>query len=265
MARPATIRTILDRLGSAGLEPLYEPLPPADPIDWPTLPRGVGPRWGGLPTGRLERKRRQLEALLAVIQPLARRPSHVVDFGSSSGHVGLPLAYLLPQCQVTLLDMKPVPLEIARRRVCEAALQNVRTVCGAASDCAEHFDLGVGLHVCGDGTDHVLEQCLRHRAAYVLCPCDLGELQRSPLSYPRSERFAGVIGREDFNRLARAADWTNWNFEDEKGKLAREVSGWLALDRNLLARQHGYRTRLFSIDPAHAGLKSVILAGEPCG
>jgi len=257
-----TIRGIIKQLTEAGLLLQYDNLQVLPQVNWDLLPEGVGPRWGGLPSGRLERKRRQLETLVTIAQQLSKEGDRIVDFGSSSGHVGLPLACLLPHCSVTLLDMKPIPLDIARKRIETARLNNVKILCGNISEFTDQFDIGIGLHVCGDATDQAIDQCIANQASYVFCPCDLGEIQRSSLPYPRSKRFADVIDRTDFNRLARAGDWTSWDFEDEKCRIGWEVSGWLALDRNLFAEEHGYRTSLLKISPAEAGLKSVVLTGQ---
>ena len=55
----------------------------------------------------------------------------IVDFGSGTGALSLPLAWRYPHCTFVLVDMKPTSLELARERADEAGLANVRTVEGA--------------------------------------------------------------------------------------------------------------------------------------
>lgn len=52
------------------------------------------------------------------------------------------------------------------------------------------FSVGVSLHACGSATDMVLHQCLASSAAFVICPCCYGSIQRTHLlSYPQSQMY----------------------------------------------------------------------------
>jgi len=46
----------------------------------------------------------------------SKRRMKIVDFGGGSGHLALPLALLLPQCEVVIVDLKASSLELAHRR-----------------------------------------------------------------------------------------------------------------------------------------------------
>ena len=54
---------------------------------------------------------------------------HVVDFGSGSGNLVLPLAYLFPSCTFTAVDVKPAALQLVRQRAKAAELRNVVAMC----------------------------------------------------------------------------------------------------------------------------------------
>jgi len=54
----------------------------------------------------------------------------LVDFCGGSGHVGLPLAALLPECKVIVADINLESLEIVKKRAAAAGLSNVDTWAG---------------------------------------------------------------------------------------------------------------------------------------
>jgi len=102
---------------SKGFEPSYSQLPApreGQALDWAALPASVDPaatsgRGGQIPAKRAERKRWQVESLWRAaswLLPNTHSPSDpekqpvLVDFCGGSGHVGLPLAALLPGCRV---------------------------------------------------------------------------------------------------------------------------------------------------------------------
>ena len=63
------------------------------------------------------------------------------------------------------------------------------------------FDIGIAFHACGSASDFAQLQCMRARAAYVMCPCCIGKLKFTlrdppPLpaangASPAAERVAG--------------------------------------------------------------------------
>ena len=185
-------------------------------LPWGLLDPKVDPTGAGVPQTRAWRKRWQIEAMFGPIQllvppkppkaeevawtppsapaaapasasapeappaaaPPARRP-HLVDFAGGCGPVGIPLAALLPWCDVTIIDLKQRSLDIANQRAESAGLKNVRTHLGDIAAFDEPFDVGVALHACGAATDLVLDACIRARARFVVCPCCTGKVAES--------------------------------------------------------------------------------------
>ena len=80
-------------------------------IDWNSLPELVHPLGGQLPPDRLDRKCEQLENLALAVKSMARSGQVIVDFCSGGGHLGIVLAYLLPDVVVYLVENKQVCLE----------------------------------------------------------------------------------------------------------------------------------------------------------
>jgi len=74
----------------------------------------------------------QVESFLAVLRAsgVLRPGARIVDLGSGSGNLALPLAYLLPECEVVAVDMKATAIELLNERIASAALTNIRAVCG---------------------------------------------------------------------------------------------------------------------------------------
>ena len=101
-------------------------------IDWAVLPPLVSPLEGGkLPPKRAIKKCQQLENLaLSVMHLVASRSTtgaiKIVDFCSGGGHLGILLAYLLPQSIIYLVENKPESLERAINRVQQLQLKNCR-------------------------------------------------------------------------------------------------------------------------------------------
>lgn len=69
-----------------------------------------------------------------------------MDFCSGSGHLGILIACLLPDCKIILLENKEESLKIARERVRKMALRNVH-FCQCNLDYFRgHFDIGINLN-----------------------------------------------------------------------------------------------------------------------
>lgn len=61
-------------------------------------------------------------------------PLHVVEFGSGSGNLILPLAHLFPTFSFTAVDMKPSAVLLLQQRVDQAGLRNVTAQLGRIED-----------------------------------------------------------------------------------------------------------------------------------
>ena len=113
-----------------------------------------------------------------------------VDFCSGGGHLGILLAYLLPDATIFLVENKEQSLKRAIKRVQSLQMTNCRFYQGNMDYFKGHFDIGVSLHACGVATDLVLQACIRAQASFVSCPCCYGSVQANHmLSYPRSQVF----------------------------------------------------------------------------
>lgn len=75
--------------------------------------------------------------------------------------------------------MRSASIRLAQSRIHQAGLTNVRVVEGLVQDYQEPFDLAIALHACGEATDLVQDLCLFHGAAFVLCPCCVGEYNKT--------------------------------------------------------------------------------------
>jgi hypothetical protein len=294
------VADLLHRLEKAGLDPKPEPFTAVRDIDWEALPPTVDSRTL-LQGRRLQQKRDQVANLLALVRdfpatqasltaplpaltpalsqgergrpPRASPDGHpgavrvrlvAADFGAGSGHLSLPLAYLHPGVTVWLIDVNGYALDLARQRAEAAGLANVRFFAGPVAEFAEPFHLGFALHACGPASDEAQERCLEHGATYVICPCDLGQLQHSPHPYPRSARFRKNLTRDEYDALASAADWTNSDDPSRREQGARAMA-YVNLDRNLAAEEVGYETLLLLGYPLQSTPKNQVLYGSRPG
>lgn len=104
-------------------------------------------------------------------------PLHIVDFGSGSGNLCLPLARLLPHCRFTAVDMNAHSVLLLQQRARLGGLSNVSALVGRIEDFDKPFDVAVALHACGVATDYALHKAQACRAAYIVCPCCIGKLK----------------------------------------------------------------------------------------
>ena len=58
----------------------------------------------------------------------------IVDFGSGSGNLILPLAHMFPACDFVAVDMKTEAIELLRARAADAGLGNVSAEVGRIED-----------------------------------------------------------------------------------------------------------------------------------
>ncbi|CAN8208994.1 unnamed protein product [Coccothraustes coccothraustes] len=135
---------------------------------------------------RALRKQQQLNNLVAAVTKLAKPGDLIVDFCSGGGHVGIVLAYMMPSCQVVLIENKELSLIRAKDRSDELGLNNIWFIQANLDYFNGTFNIGVALHACGVATDMVIEHCLRARAAFVISPCCYGFIQNTlKFKYPR--------------------------------------------------------------------------------
>lgn len=217
--------------------------------------------------GRSIRKRVQLVALLRIITPiiLSRQRSKeksnsssiisVVDFCAGCGHLGLLIAAVFPSVSVTLVDVKPIALQIAAKRAEAGGLTNVQTVQSTVLALPESIecDVAVALHACGDASDDVLQMAVKRRAALIVAPCCVGSLATPGLSShlgksgkqhqqgnisdeeskspsddtitPKGKMLSEMVTLNEFALLARAADF---------GELATGNDQWRGIAKMIL-------------------------------
>lgn len=80
---------------------------------------------GELPEKRLENKKSQLKSLAVEVLKLARPADIIVDFCSGTGHLGLLIAKMLPNCSVIILENKEESVSRARTKAAKLQLDNV--------------------------------------------------------------------------------------------------------------------------------------------
>jgi hypothetical protein len=168
---------------------------------WARVPSGLDPSDGELDAGRSARKRQQLGSMIAYVLPLVRAGDVIVDFGAGSGHLGLLLAWLRPDCHVVLVERKEYSAIYGRRRISAMQLTNCEFFCGGIEEFAEltvvagepagpssasaaggppaamatrhggRVDVGVAMHACGLLTDLSIDLCVQRGARFAFCPC----------------------------------------------------------------------------------------------
>jgi hypothetical protein len=188
---------------------------------------------------RAWRKEVQLANLIECVLPLlpdgclTPNPTNkehvkIVDFAGGTGHLAVPLALLLPHCEIVCVDLKKWSLDLLHRRIdgcldgpvarnshvhvenearATKSLPNLFTYYGSIQSYPDSFDIGISLHACGEASDWVLRKCLQKNASFVLCSCCCGKLSRDSanpytfhstggnenmIRYPQSKMFASL-------------------------------------------------------------------------
>lgn len=169
-------------------------------LSWSLLPAFLQPA-SFMPAARAARKEAQLANMIDAMrcalahmglltpppaveagdEPPRRRPL-LVDFCAGSGHLAFPAAWLLPHCDVALLERNDAAIARAHQRLasmaaCGAPLPNLRIIHSGLQEFDEPFDVGMGVHACGWLSDVIQLKCFEHRAAFVLAPCCVGKLK----------------------------------------------------------------------------------------
>ncbi|XP_022688008.1 glutathione S-transferase C-terminal domain-containing protein-like isoform X2 [Varroa jacobsoni] len=233
-------------------------------LPWDELPEEVRPESGGLPEKRIQRKREQISNVVNAVISLIDNGSSltIVDFCSGGGHVAIAVAYLLPNCQIVLVENKYESLHRARARAKTLGLNNVRFCqCNLDRFCG-HFDVGVSLHACGEATDLAMDKCLQSGASFVSVPCCYGGISRA---FPLHETLTNAlktIQPKDIGDAAVVQEFPNQGPDDtsmykllchfadrnecEEGALCMSI---IDSDRTRYITSHGYETQLTNILP----------------
>lgn len=256
---------ILDSLKEARIVPDLKPNPAesALPLPWDQFPDEVHPVGGGLPTSRVARKCQQIENLVVLALRQSFDGCTVVDFCSGGGHVGIVLAYLLPDSRVVMIENKEESMQRARRRVQSLGLKNVTLYQCNMDYFQGDFDLGVSLHACGVATDVVLHKCMDRGAAFVSCPCCYGAMKSAAgISYPLSRTFRDTgISKDDYLLLCHYADRT-----ERDTPTCQQGHYCMALvdqDRAMKAAECGYEVVVTRMVPHDCSPKGLVLVGKP--
>ena len=218
------------------------------PPEWPfnILPLDAGCRIdpGKLPGIRAVKKEYQVKSLIQCVLAMiplsafgALKPSNekkirIVDFAGGSGHLALPLAVLLPKCDIVIVDLKGASLTLAHKKAENLAtpssrnveveteltekksaneilppvdaspfkdvtyhanklmqsrhLPNLYTFHGSITKYIQQycdFDIGIGLHACGEASDVILRACGSADANFIVSPCCVGTLSKTKNRY----------------------------------------------------------------------------------
>ncbi|KAG8593028.1 hypothetical protein GDO81_000707 [Engystomops pustulosus] len=258
-------RPTMTKLKDHGVEADFSPHPcPTQTIDWGSLPAAVSPAEGKMSSDRALRKQQQLNNLLSVVSNMAKPGNTIVDFCSGGGHVGIVLAYLLPSCQIILIENKEESLMRARDRSNGLGLTNIWFVQANLDYFTGNFNIGVALHACGVATDMVIEQCIIARAAFVVCPCCYGFIQNTfKTTFPQSCRFQNILSYKEHMVLCRFADQTAVQLPPERRLIGKNCMGLVDLDRAWASEQRGYKAQVISMEPESCSPKNNMIVGCP--
>ncbi|TRZ14827.1 hypothetical protein HGM15179_012269 [Zosterops borbonicus] len=258
-------RPTMTKLMENGIEAKFSPHPcPNWTLDWTSLPSAVSPGEGKMSRDRALRKQQQLNNLVAAVTKLAKPGDLIVDFCSGGGHVGIVLAYMMPSCQVILIENKELSLIRAKDRSDELGLNNIWFIQANLDYFNGTFNIGVALHACGVATDMVIEHCLRARAAFVISPCCYGFIQNTvKFKYPRSHQFKEILSYKEHMILCRFADQTAVQLPPERRLIGKQCMGLVDLDRAWAAEEHNYSVQVISMEPESCSPKNNMFVGIP--
>lgn len=258
-------RPTMTKLMESGIEAKFSPHPcPNWTIDWSNLPSAVSPGEGKMSSDRALRKQQQLNNLVAAVTKLAKPGDVIVDFCSGGGHVGIVLAYMLPSCQVVLIENKELSLIRAKDRSDELGLNNISFIQANLDYFNGTFNIGVALHACGVATDMVIEHCIKARAAFVISPCCYGFIQNTVrFKYPRSNQFKEILSYKEHMILCRFADQTAVQLPPERRLVGKQCMGLVDLDRAWAAEGSNYSVRVISMEPESCSPKNNMFVGTP--
>lgn len=242
-------------------------------FNWNDIPRIINPIGGALPATRADRKCQQLENLVKAVLKVVdivnfdksglnnKKSFKIVDFCSGSGHLGILLAFILPNHHIILVENKEKSLERARERIEHISLKNVTIIQSNLDYFTGNFDIGVSLHACGVATDLVIEKCIKNHAHFISCPCCYGGIKDChQITYPRSAIYKCHLPVENYLNLAHAADQTH-ETDNKKTKQGYECMDLIDWDRKLYAEGQGYNVFLGKLQPMSCTNKNNLLVG----
>lgn len=236
-------------------------------FDWSSLPTDVNPFNGNLPNKRMLRKQQQLESMVIEVVRVSKKADVIVDFCCGTGHLGILIACLLPECHIILLDNNEESLVVrARTWVTKLGLSNVSFFLGNINYFNGNFNTGVSLHACGSATDIVLAKCWEKRANFICSPCCYGKISETPVTkYPQSRMISKRLTNDDLITIAHCADQgheplpgMNESEKDEQGSLCTDI---IDTDRKLKAQELGYKVTLKRLHPESCTPKNRLLVG----
>ncbi|KAI4467813.1 hypothetical protein MML48_2g00014126 [Holotrichia oblita] len=259
------IENSLDIINKSNIEIVNSFIPFGNEVefDWSIVPLDANPEGGALPKKRANRKCEQLENLAkAVIKIAGKEKNIIVDFCSGSGHLGILLATLLPNCEVILVENKERSLQRARERIDKLNLKNMYIAQCNLNYFKAKFHIGTSLHACGVATDLVIQNCINNGAHFVSCPCCYGGIHDcNQLKYPRSAEILELnISNKEYLIIAHAADQTHdeENIKTKQGFVCMDI---IDNDRKLMAESQGYIVHLGKLQPPSCTPKNNLLVG----
>ncbi|KAF6251681.1 hypothetical protein COO60DRAFT_1674803 [Scenedesmus sp. NREL 46B-D3] len=218
-------------------------------LDWSQLPGVVDPAFGGqladadvvrAGAGRMNlralRKRVQVESFVLLLLQLtlpalaSNQHLHVVEFGSSSGNLVLPLAHLFPGFAFTAVDMKASAVQLLWKRVQQGGLRNVSVQEGAIELYSGAADVVLALHACGAASDWSLAQAASRGAAFIVSPCCIGKINKN--------NAAGLLYKQEGAQQQQAAAVAAEQLQQalqQAGQIQYPRSHWLTQQMDELA------------------------------
>ncbi|ETE71115.1 Glutathione S-transferase C-terminal domain-containing protein, partial [Ophiophagus hannah] len=219
---------------------------------------------GKMSADRALRKQQQLNNLIALVTKLAKPGDVIVDFCSGGGHVGIVLGYILPLCQIILVENKEQSLICAEKRSDELGLHNIWFIQANMDNFKGSFNIGVALHACGVATDMVIEHCIKVGAAFVISPCCYGFIQNtSKFAFPQSHQFKKVLSYKEHMILCRFADQTAVQLPPERRQIGKQCMGLVDLDRAWSVERSNYSVQVITMEPQSCSPKNNLITGIP--
>ena len=162
-------------------------------------------------------------------------------------------------------------------------LKNLYTFHGSITKYVEaysQFDIGLGLHACGEASDLILRACGDADANFIVSPCCVGKLSQktknpyifrataqneATITYPQSSKFCQIIqNTASFDVLAKAADYSEMkDMRTSRNATRRTAKALLETDRLIYMKDmYKYdKITLSRMEPWEASPKNDILIG----